>query len=509
MKRFLLLATILITSQLSAQNLQFQWVKSWPFAIDMRTCDSEDNIYLAGKVFDTLQYGGYTLINHDIGQFDIYIAKLDSSFNLIWLKQIAGSTAENVTGLNVDSQDNLVVSVIFKSSAVVESDSIFASTFFHRPLLVKYAPDGSLIYYATPVYSNTSCLHLFNTVIDKQDDIIIHGEKSGELIFSDSSTLAADTNLYFLEKLDADGNKLWAQSTPYEFSKLATGPSGNIVALASEGIFKYLSSGAFYYQKVFPYGVFDIAIDSLENIYLTGQFDSAFVLEGVPYAPSGHYNGILQKTNPDGDNIWVNLLIAENVFPYGVAVNDNRLTLAGRFSRTLHIGNDSLVGMLQGNYMFSLFVAGFDLSGSLLFNNLITSNNSMQGGYIFANDAIYLNGITDDTTWFDQYMYVPANASYTEEYIAKIHGITQGIEQVSATDIAVYPNPCSDFVAISLPNISQHTVAEFVNTEGRILKKVEIENAREIIDIRFLNPGIYFIRIADPEFSSVHRILKI
>ena len=139
MKRFLLLATILITSQLSAQNLQFQWVKSWPFAIDMRTCDSEDNIYLAGKVFDTLQYGGYTLINHDIGQFDIYIAKLDSSFNLIWLKQIAGSTAEIVTGLNVDSQDNLVVSVIFKSSAVVESDSIFASTFFHRPLLVKYA----------------------------------------------------------------------------------------------------------------------------------------------------------------------------------------------------------------------------------------------------------------------------------------------------------------------------------------------------------------------------------
>lgn len=509
MKRFLLLATILITSQLSAQNLQFQWVKSWPFAIDMRTCDSEDNIYLAGKVFDTLQYGGYTLINHDIGQFDIYIAKLDSSFNLIWLKQIAGSTAENVTGLNVDSQDNLVVSVIFKSSAVVESDSIFASTFFHRPLLVKYAPDGSLIYYATPVYSNTSCLHLFNTVIDKQDDIIIHGEKSGELIFSDSSTLAADTNLYFLEKLDADGNKLWAQSTPYEFSKLTTGPSGNIVALASEGIFKYLSSGAFYYQKVFPYGVFDIAIDSLENIFLAGQFDSAFVLEGVPYAPSGHYNGILQKTNPDGDNIWVNLLIAENVFPYGVAVNDNRLTLAGRFSRTLHIGNDSIIGLLQGNYMFSLFVAGFDLSGSLLFNNLITSNNSMQGGYIFANDAIYLNGITDDTTWFDQYMYVPANASYTEEYIAKIYGITQGIEQVSATDIAVYPNPCSDFVEISLPNFSQQTVAEIVNTEGRILKKVEIENAREIIDIRFLNPGIYFIRIADPEFSSVHRIFKI
>ena len=509
MKRFLLLATILITSQLSAQNLQFQWVKSWPFAIDMRTCDSEDNIYLAGRVFDTLQYGGYTLINHDIGQGDVYIAKFDSSFNLIWLKQIAGSTDENVTGLNVDSQDNLVVSVIFKSSAVVESDSIFASTFFHRPLLVKYAPDGSLIYYTTPVYSNTSCLHLFNTVIDKQDNIIIHGEKSGELIFSDSSTLAADTNLYFLEKLDADGNKLWAQSTPYEFSKLTTGPSGNIVALASEGIFKYLSSGAFYYQKVFPYGVFDIAIDSLENIYLTGQFDSAFVLEGVPYAPSGHYNGILQKTNPDGDNIWVNLLIAENVFPYGVAVNDNRLTLAGRFSRTLHIGNDSLVGMLQGNYMFSLFVAGFDLSGSLLFNNLITSNNSMQRGYIFANDAIYLNGITDDTTWFDQYMYVPANVTYTEEYIAKIHGITQGIEQVSATDIAVYPNPCSDFVEISLPNISQHTVAEFVNTEGRILKKVEIENAREIIDIRFLNSGIYFIRIADPEFSSVHRILKI
>jgi len=508
MKRILLFAFICTTLQLSAQNLQFQWVKNWPFAIDMRTCDSKDNIYLAGKVFDTLQYGGYTLINHDIGQFDIYIAKLDSSFNLIWLKQIAGSTAENVTGLNVDSQDNLVVSVIFKSSAVVESDSIFASTFFHRPLLVKYAPDGSLIYYATPVYSNTSCLHLFNTVIDKQDDIIIHGEKGGELVFSDSSTLPADTNVYFIEKLDANGNKQWAQSTPYEFSKLTTGPSGNIVALTYDTIYKYLSSGAFYYQKGFPYSIKDFAIDSLENIYLTGQFDSAFVLEGVPYAPSGQYNGILQKTNSDGDNIWVNQLIAENVFPFGITVNDNRLTLAGRFSRTLHIGNDSIIGMWQGNYMFSLFLAGFDLSGSLLFNNLITSNNSMQGGYIFANDAIYLNGITDDTTWFDQYMYVPANATYTEEYIAKIHGTTTGIEQIGS-GISLFPNPASEFIEVSGVQIGQGTYAEILNMNGQVLKKVEIKNSTEKIDVQFLKPGIYLLKMSNEKKSAIQKFLKI
>jgi hypothetical protein len=57
MKKLLLFITLGISLHLSAQNLQFQWVKNWPFAIDMRTCDSKDNIYLAGKVFDTLQYG--------------------------------------------------------------------------------------------------------------------------------------------------------------------------------------------------------------------------------------------------------------------------------------------------------------------------------------------------------------------------------------------------------------------------------------------------------------------
>jgi len=508
MKKLLLFITLGISLHLSAQNLQFQWVKNWPFAIDMRTCDSKDNIYLAGKVFDTLQYGGYTLINHDIGQLDIYIAKLDSSFNLIWLKQIAGSTAENVTGLNVDSQDNLVVSVIFKSSAVVESDSIFASTFFHRPLLVKYAPDGSLIYYATPVYSNTSCVHLFNTVIDKQDDIIIHGEKGGELVFSDSSTLPADTNVYFIEKLDANGNKQWAQSTPYEFSKLTTGPSGNIVALASEGIFKYLSSGAFYYQKVFPYGVFDIAVDSLENIYLTGQFDSTIILEGIPYISSGHVNGIIQKTNPDGNNIWINQLYAENALPFAVAVNNNRLTLAGRFSRTLHIGNDSIVGLLQGNYIYSLFVGVFDYSGNLISHNLVTTNSTIfEAGYIFLNDAIYLNCIARDTTWFDQYMYVPVS-SFQEEYIAKIHGTTAGIEQ-SGSGIAVYPNPASEFIEVSGVQIGQGTYAEILNMNGQVLRKVDIKNSAEKIDVQFLKPGIYLLKLSDDKNSVIQKFLKI
>jgi len=508
MKKLLLFITLGISLHLSAQNLQFQWVKNWPFAIDKRSCDSKDNIYLAGKVFDTLQYGGYTLINHDIGQLDIYIAKLDSSFNLIWIKQIAGSLDEDITGLNIDSQDNLIISMAFRSSAVVESDSVFASTSFHQPLLIKYAPDGSLLYYIKPAYSISSCVHLRNTVIDYQDNIIIHSDKGGELVFSDSSTMAADTNIYFIEKLDANGNKLWAQSTPYEFSKLAVGPSGNFVALASEGIFKYLSSGAFYYQKVFPYGVFDIAVDSLENIYLTGQFDSTIILEGIPYISSGHVNGILQKINPDGNNIWINQLNAENALPFAVSVNNNGLILAGRFSRTLHIGNDSIVGLLQGNYVYSLFIGVFDYSGNLLSHNLVTTNSTItEAGYIFVNDAIYLNCIARDTTWFDQYMYVPVS-SFQEEYIAKIHGTTAGIEP-SGSGIAVYPNPASEFIEVSGVQIGQGTYAEILNMNGQVLRKVEINNSTEKIDVQFLKPGIYLLKLSDDKNSVIQKFLKI
>ncbi|MPM36455.1 hypothetical protein SDC9_83051 [bioreactor metagenome] len=44
---------------------------------------------------------------------------------------------------------------------------------------------------------------------------------------------------------------------------------------------------------------------------------------------------------------------------------------------------------------------------------------------------------------------------------------------------------------------------------GQVLRKIEIGNPVEKIDVGFLKPGIFILRISDDKISTTHKILKI
>ena len=44
---------------------------------------------------------------------------------------------------------------------------------------------------------------------------------------------------------------------------------------------------------------------------------------------------------------------------------------------------------------------------------------------------------------------------------------------------------------------------------GQVLKKIEIENPAEKIDVRFLNPGIYLLKISGEKNSRTQKFLKL
>ena len=59
--------------------------------------------------------------------------------------------------------------------------------------------------------------------------------------------------------------------------------------------------------------------------------------------------------------------------------------------------------------------------------------------------------------------------------------------------IAVYPNPTSDYISIKSPK-EQIDEVEIFGTDGRVVKKVNLKNSSEKIDVKSFPSGIYYLR---------------
>ncbi len=71
--------------------------------------DLEQNLYVAGE-FDSSVVLGDTVLE-SYGNWDVFIAKYDSSGRFIWAYQVGGPTDDQVTDIKIDDYDNLYLSL--------------------------------------------------------------------------------------------------------------------------------------------------------------------------------------------------------------------------------------------------------------------------------------------------------------------------------------------------------------------------------------------------------------
>src|SRR2546422_1609861 len=77
--------------------------------------DAGGNIYLAGYFYRTNTSVGNTVLTNMGGQ-DIFLAKLDPSGRILWVRQIAGSGEDEARGLALDAAGNLYVTGVFSGA---------------------------------------------------------------------------------------------------------------------------------------------------------------------------------------------------------------------------------------------------------------------------------------------------------------------------------------------------------------------------------------------------------
>jgi len=84
---------------------------------------------------------------------------------------------------------------------------------------------------------------------------------------------------------------------------------------------------------------------------------------------------------------------------------------------------------------------------------------------------------------------------------------TSAINDLAISQAVLYPNPTTDFVTIeNSTDVVSYTIFDM---NGRKIVEEKVQNTQNIIDVQFLNSGIYFVKLNELNGASVtHKLIK-
>lgn len=295
------------------------------------SADALGNIILVGSYASwNLTFGAYTLQNHSVvnAMNDIFIAKLDSNGNALWVKGASGNDANDMAfDVQADDSGNIFVSGSFGNAQIYFDTIMLQNAGTFGTFLLKYDANGNALWgKSLNGFSNINDL-----TIDNTDNLIVTGSFGDSTISFNTITLHNShylSNTYnsevFTLKYDTDGNPIWAKSA------------------GSHGIDEGLA----------------VQSDTLGNIYVAGYGDGGNIDFGTfsqSIGNDGHIGMFIVKYDLNGNEIWAegngdSLLIDMIIDPF------SNIYVLGSFKDTAVFGSITLVNNGSNNVL-AVFLA--------------------------------------------------------------------------------------------------------------------------------------------------------
>ncbi|KKK84886.1 hypothetical protein LCGC14_2778820, partial [marine sediment metagenome] len=247
-----------------SSSVEFKWYKTWGGSVDDVgygvAVDSSDNVYLAGETD-----------NFGAGNKDFVLVKYDSFGAQKWYRTWGGSDNEYTGGVTVDSSDNVYLAGNTFSFGSGSKDMV----------LVKY--DGSGVQLWNRTWGSSSTEEGLGVAVDSSDNVYLVGwvHSSG---FNNYNMV--------LVKYNSSGTQLWSRTwggSSYDWGRgVAVDSSDNVYITGDTESFgegnldivlvKYNGSGTQLWNRTWGGSVNEygrgVAVDSSDNVYITGGTDS-------------------------------------------------------------------------------------------------------------------------------------------------------------------------------------------------------------------------------------------
>jgi uncharacterized repeat protein (TIGR01451 family) len=382
----------------------FIWVKQFGGAgydfVNSISLDDSMNIYFTGTFEDTADFdpgvGIYNIVS--AGQRDIFVTKLNSNGDLIWAKQIGSSGYDFGRYVYLDSSSFFLLGDfngtvdLDPNAGVLNATSSGGADMF----ISKFDLNGNLIW--AKKFDGTSDDNAYKMDLDPSGNILMTGIYWGTTDLDPGvgvqSFIATGTGRdIFVVKLDPNGNYIWAfgLSGPGAFdlgSAIKTDASGNVYYAGrfdatidfdpGPGVLNLSTPGIsyenIYVSKLDPNGnlvwaksmncnssaqVTDIQLDSLNNIYATGDFYGTNDFDtgaGTNNISASGCDAFIFKLDSLGNSIWAGSMKGTGGVTFGYSLlrdKKNNLLMAGTFTWTIDANPN--VGV------YNLGVSGFNV----------------------------------------------------------------------------------------------------------------------------------------------------
>ncbi|HKR06493.1 MAG TPA: T9SS type A sorting domain-containing protein [Bacteroidia bacterium] len=263
--------------------------------------DANGNVYVTGAFHSPLViFGSDTLINN--GQEDIFVAKFDSSGNVLWVKNPGGSSYDEGVSICTDANSNILITGFFSSPSITFGNIVLTNPGI---FVAKYDSSGNVLWAKGSGGLGGSGRGICT---DKSNNILLTGSFENSISFDSITLTGTWHDQVFIAKYDASGNALWAKrgtGINQDFGeKVVTDNNKNVYIIGSFNM-PYITFDSTTINgplnSVSP--LFIAIFDSLGNIICTEALESGGWSDGMDIAMDD-YGGAYITSNFSEPNIF-------------------------------------------------------------------------------------------------------------------------------------------------------------------------------------------------------------
>jgi|LauGreSuBDMM15SN_2_FD.fasta_scaffold02887_2 uncharacterized protein (TIGR02145 family) len=335
--------------------------------------DSNSNVYVTGQFVGTAYFYQPTAISYltsQNGSNDIFLAKYDTSGNLVWANGIGGPTVDAGFQIAVDASNNVYLTGYTTLSG---NTNVF---------IKKCDANGAPAWYKT--MGGTLADYGQGIAVDASNNVYITGSFQGTADFDPSASTANLTSAggqdIFMAKYNASGDYVWAKSI------------GGNASFGDIGL--------------------GIAVDAISNVYITGNFSGTVDFD--PSAATANLPGDLSqnifmaKFNASGNYIWAKAIGSDrNDIGSGIALDAiSNVYLTGVFAGTVDFDpSEAVANLTSASFKDHIFMAKYNTSGNYVWAKSMGANSvygaSGNGLAVDTSNNVYITGDFSVTVDFD------------------------------------------------------------------------------------------------------------
>lgn len=554
---------LLGSQSLSAQIPTFEWAKRMGGASydegQAIAVDAYGNVYTTGMFSETADFDQGDVTLTSAGGHDIFIQKLDTSGNLLWVKQMGGAFNDIGISITLDVDGNVYTTGSFTGTVDFdpgEGTANLTSAGDSDVFVQKLDSNGNFLW--ARQMGGSSSDHSASIAVDASGNVYTTGFFSTTADFDPGEGTANLTSagMYdiFVQKLNTNGDFLWVRQmggAAYDYgTSIALDASVNVYTTGSfratvkfdpaEGAPTLISGGEsdVFIQKLDTDGNFiwakqvrgdgedmgrSIALDASGNIYVTGFFEGTADFDpgvGAYYLYSVDNTSIfVLKLNTHGQLYWAKQMGGYD-WDYGhsIAVDAyGDVYTTGYFEGEAYFDLGSEMFYLTSTGSKDVFVQKLNTHGDFLWVAQMGGIHDDVGHSIAVNASgnVYTTGYFNNTVDFDPGVGTATltSAGASDIFVQKLSQpgyIPTSVSNAAGLPhyrLAVYPNPSSGIFNIAFEKPVAHAILTVTDINGKLISTTQIQNASKAsIELNEAS-GVYLLTIKSKDGQKTVQLI--